>query len=218
MIKGIIFDMDNTLLRSRIDFTEMKKDIYEFMVRHGVLTNDLDLTRHTSSTIIEQAMQTNLMTAKFMQDVWEIAKRHELAGMHGADLEPGVTDLLQNLQGKYLLVVVTNNAVEAAETAIRDNGIYEYFDYIVGREMVKSLKPSPDGLNHVLEKYGHIAADEWLSVGDAWVDGKAAADAGIKFIAYRGDSEKMQTMGVRPFAEITRIGDLVQFLSDNSGS
>jgi phosphoglycolate phosphatase len=43
------------------------------------------------------------------------------------------------------LVVVTNNSIGAAEVALRANGIYEYFDLVVGREMMGSLKPSPDG-------------------------------------------------------------------------
>lgn len=36
-IKGIIFDMDNTLLSSKINFAAMKRETYEFVVNNGIL-------------------------------------------------------------------------------------------------------------------------------------------------------------------------------------
>jgi len=132
--------------------------------------------------------------------------------MENAPLEPGVEELIKELYGKYILVVVTNNSVEAAIRAFKDNNVYKYFDLIVGREMIKSLKPSPDGFIYVLEKYKTIPPEEWLSVGDAWLDGKASMDVGIKFISYKGDIQKMNIMGVYPYAEINNIKELLRFI------
>ncbi|MCR8645491.1 HAD family hydrolase [Paenibacillus sp. N1-5-1-14] len=115
--------------------------------------------------------------------MWDIAKKHEVCGMDGADLELGAEEVLSELKGSYHLAIVTNNSVEAAEITLRDNGILEYFDIIIGRELKKALKPSPDGYLRVLDEFKN-SASEWLSVGDSWIDGMASMSAGIKFIAY----------------------------------
>ena len=83
---------------------------------------------------------------------------------------------------------------------------------MVGRERMKALKPSPDGFLYMLDRYRDMTADEWISVGDAWVDGKASAGAGIAFVSYRGDAEKMKRMGVAPAAVIRSIPELLELV------
>ncbi|HOJ12822.1 MAG TPA: HAD family hydrolase [Clostridiales bacterium] len=211
-IKGIIFDMDNTLLSSKINFAAMKKETYEFVINHGILPDDLDLINQTTAIIIEKAVKTKMMSQEIIKAVWEIPKKYEVMGMENAVLEPGVTQLLSELYGKYYMAVVTNNSIEAAVKAFRENKIYSYFDILVGREMIKSLKPSPDGFLYILDHYNTTSTDEWLSIGDAWLDGKASMDAGIRFISYRGDIQKMNTMGVYPYAVINDIRELSNFI------
>ncbi|MWV44319.1 HAD-IA family hydrolase [Paenibacillus sp. HJL G12] len=210
-LKGIIFDMDNTILRSKIDFSTMKKETYRFLVLREILPSDMDLSRHTTATVIEEAIRTNRMTDRLIQEVWDIPKKHEMWGMQGADLEPGTVEILNKLKGKYHITIVTNNSVRAAEIALRENNVMEYFDRIVGREMMDSLKPSPDGYLRILNEYKY-SADEWVSVGDSWTDGKASINAGIKFIAYRSDIDKMQQMNVIPIAEITDLMELTNIM------
>jgi len=204
--------MDNTILRSRIDFASMKNDTFQFLVSQGILPSNIILNNHTTATIIEEAMRTDKLTEKLLQKMWEIPTRYETEGMKGADLEPGVFELLEQLSCEYCMVIVTNNAIEAAETALTNNKIMHYFDCVVGRGIMGALKPSPDGFHHILKQYEHIPAEEWISIGDSWIDGKASAEANIKFISYQGDMERMNKFGVFPFAEIMDIRELVKFL------
>jgi len=210
--KGVIFDMDNTLLRSSIDFYAMKWAIYSFFVDHRVLPQGLSMDTHTTSTVIAEAMETGLVTDELSRRMWEIAKQHEIKGMAGAKLEDGALELIRNIHGRLYLSIVTNNARDAALTALEENGIASYFDLIVGREQMGSLKPAPDGYLRVLEFFAPATSSEWLSVGDAWVDGKASERAGIPFVAYRGDISKMKRMGVQPLAEIQDIRDVMAFV------
>ncbi|NEZ45009.1 HAD family hydrolase [Paenibacillus alvei] len=210
-LKGIVFDMDNTILRSRIDFQAMKNETYQFLVSKEILPDGYSLDYHTTSTIIEEAIQTNRMTEELLNEMWDIAKKHEVYGMQGADLEPGAVEVLSELKGRYHIAIVTNNSVEAAEIALRDNDIMEYFDFIIGREVMKALKPSPDGYLRVLDEFKH-SANEWLSVGDSWIDGKASISAGIRFIAYRSDKEKLKQMNVYPTAELSNLLELISLI------
>ncbi|MEK4979947.1 HAD family hydrolase [Bacillus sp. FSL K6-6540] len=211
-IKGIVFDMDNTLLHSSIDFGAMKRDIYAFLCSHSILSPGLSMDTHTTSTVIAEAMNTGRLSEELSCMMWDIAKEHEIQGMMGAKLEDGAMELVQQLHGQLHLAIVTNNAVEAAMTALEENRIAHYFDLIIGREAMGLLKPAPDGYMEVLRHFHHTSPKEWLSVGDAWVDGKASESAGIPFIAYRGDIAKMNCMGVLPFAEIQDIQEVVGYL------
>lgn len=211
-IQGIIFDMDNTLLSSRIDFTAMKRETYEYLIQHNIIHKELDLSVHTTSTLIIEAENSGNMTTDQKQQLWEIPTKLEVIGMQGAKLEPGVPQLLEQLKNTYKLTIYTNNSVEAARSALSEHQISHYFDHVVGREMVESMKPAPDGFNYILNQYDDLQAEHWISVGDSWIDGKGSILAGIKFIAYRGDIQQMNDMGVNPYAEINDIRDIIQYL------
>jgi phosphoglycolate phosphatase len=211
-VRGIIFDMDNTLLRSRIDFGRMKGETYAYLATSGILPEDMELERHTTSTLMDAAVRTGRMTETMVAEMWDIANRIEREGMHGAMLEPGAAELLRELHGRLPLVIVTNNACEAAELALRENGVLHYFDDVIGRDRVTAMKPEPEASLLVLSLYPDIPAGQWLSVGDSWIDGAAATAAGIRFVAYNGDQARMRAMGVQLYGEIIELAQLVDYL------
>lgn len=211
-VKGLIFDMDNTLLRSRIDFDQMKRETYAFLTTGQILQADLDLDTHTTSTLMAAAVSTGMMSEAMIAEMWEIANRIEKAGMHEATLEPGAAQLLETLHGRMPLVIVTNNSSEAAELALRENGVRQYFDDVIGRDRVKAMKPEPDAFLLVLASYPHIPAEHWLSVGDAWIDGAASTQAGIRFIAYNGDVIRMREQGVQVYGDIQELAQFAAYL------
>jgi phosphoglycolate phosphatase len=211
-IKAIIFDMDNTLLLSNIDFYAMKHDIYDYLISINVLTKAFPVEEHTSSTMIEYAKQIGI-SDEFHNSIMSIVVKHEIIGMDGAGLELGVRELLGTLNMKFILVVVTNNSLTAALKALEITKIIDYFDLIVGREQMSSLKPSPSGFFYALDQFKHIPSSEWISIGDSWIDGKASMDAGIPFISYCTSKEEMIKKGVRPVGQINNITELLDFLS-----
>jgi phosphoglycolate phosphatase len=209
--RGIIFDMDNTLLGSNIDFLAMKNELYNYFVGENVLPADLSLDHHTCATVIGLAQQ-NAISEIQEEHMWNIAEKHEMVGMRGAALEPGVRELLQHLKDQLVMVVLTNNAQAAAERALTDTGIYHYFDLIVGREKMKVLKPSSSGVKYILDSYPDIQSNHWISIGDSWIDGKAAQDAGVAFICYQRDMEWMNSKGVDPLTKVDNLLDIIDVL------
>lgn len=208
--KGVIFDMDNTLLHSRIDFPAMKNEVYRFLVDRRILPEPFPVAEHTTSTLIEYAKSRGL-SEELYEDVMQIAAQHELRGMEGAELERGVVPLLRALRPRCTLAVVTNNSFAAAVKALKETGIAGYFDLIVGREQMSSLKPSPSGFLLVLDTFREIAPWEWISVGDSWIDGKASADAGIPFVWYCSRGGEMHERGVHPIGRIDEIRQLIMW-------
>ncbi|BAU26381.1 phosphoglycolate phosphatase [Aneurinibacillus soli] len=214
---GIIFDMDNTLLQSRIDFGGMKRAVFEEIVSRGLCAGDLAWQDHTASQLIELARQSGKMTKEAEGVIWEAVERFEREGMREAILEPHVLDMLTDLYDYGYLIILTNNARSAAVEALTRTGIAHYFDHIAGREQMTALKPSPSGILHVLNQYLHVPEERWTFVGDSWIDGKAAQDGGIRFFLYRGDSEEMARRGVRPHVHIRHMSELGGHVRDQEG-
>ncbi|WP_047150702.1 HAD family hydrolase [Aneurinibacillus tyrosinisolvens] len=211
-VKGIIFDMDNTLLQSKINFPAMKEAVFQFLLGHGFFEPGYDWKRYTASQLIEKARMSTRMENTIEEEIWRTVARFEEEGMHGASLEPGMADLLAVLHERCCLVVLTNNAHPAAETALRETGIAKYFDYIAGREQVQALKPSSLGVQHILGRYPHIRVTEWLFVGDSWIDGKAAQDGNVRFAAYGGNREEMEGHGVLPAVYLAEARELLRYV------
>jgi len=210
-IKGILFDMDNTLLQSRIDFPAMKRGVFDFFAERKALPGDFPIDAHTTATMLEH-VKTNGGDDALIASALAIAAKHELAGMAGAGLEPGARELLEALDGRFPVVVVTNNAYAAAVSALESTGILQRFDLVVGREQMTAMKPSSSGFRYAMERFSGISAEEWLSVGDSWIDGKASAEAGIPFISYRTPIEAMVRQGARPKARIDHLLELLALI------
>jgi len=201
--RAILFDMDNTLLHSRIDYAAMKAEVYDYLASAGFLPEGYPIQAQTTSTLILHAREQGL-SGERLAAVWEIAAKHETAGMKDADLEPGALAMLDALRaaGGLKLAVLTNNARAAADRALRETGVLDRFDLVLGREDVPELKPSPTAVSAVLARCPELQPAEWLAVGDAWIDGAAASGAGVPFVAYRADRAAMRARGVQPIAAI----------------
>ncbi|MVP01178.1 HAD family hydrolase [Paenibacillus lutrae] len=210
-VKGIMFDMDNTLLQSKIDFPAMKAEIYRYLLALDLFEDPFNVVDHTSSTLIEHARQKGISDSSYAE-LMRIAAKHELTGMEGAGLENGALELLQELHGRYVLVILTNNSREAALKALHNTGIAPFFDVIIGREQMKALKPSPSGFEYVMDMYSGMTRSAWISIGDSWIDGKASSDAGIPFISYGKGISFMKERGVYPVAAVEHLSELLDYL------
>ncbi|MEF3302981.1 HAD family hydrolase [Paenibacillus sp. GYB003] len=212
--KAIVFDMDNTLLRSRIDFPRIKRDVFGFLNGCGVLPPDFPLGEHTIATLIEAARGSGKLQAAWEAEIWDTVVRGEREGMAGAELEPFVPEVLERLRGDVAMSVLTNNAREAAIEALHRTGIVSCFEHIAGREQMAALKPSPSGLLHLLSHYPHIRADEWLAVGDSWIDGKAAQQGGVPFLAYHANTAEFERRSVPVIGHIRSMRELADYVYD----
>lgn len=197
--KLIIFDMDNTLLQSRIDFALMRERV------HAML-DDLGLQEYKHNSLaysILQYAESPDYQPQVAQRVWDEISEIEKQGIEQAVLEPGAGQALQYLAAYAELAVLTNNTGQNLEQTLGRLGLLPYLGYVAGRDSVPKMKPAPDGMLHIMAQFPHIAAANTLAVGDARIDADAAGRAGIGFVSYnRSRIEDWDGLGIRPLLRL----------------
>ena len=140
-------------------------------------------------------------------EIIAIPQTHERRAMEQAVLEPFAVEALEALrQLGFATAIWTNNDRVVADFVLGRFDLLRHLDLVVTRDDVTALKPDPDGLRVVRERWPD--ARHIVMVGDAWVDGAAAQAGGIPFIAYRADPAELERRGVVASASITSLLDL----------
>ncbi|MGI5892364.1 MAG: HAD family hydrolase [Bacillota bacterium] len=185
--QGIIFDMDNTVIRSLIDFPLMKSEVCRILSQAGI---EPDVTAPVAK-ITALAKKDALMTDEIWDILWQRIAEIEYEGLTKAVLEPGIVPILEGLIPHAHLFMLTNNVYTDAEATIRRLEVRDYFDIMIGRGITPALKPSPDGILYILKKFSHLKAIDCMAIGDAIIDIQSAEAAGIeKFIAYNASHDE----------------------------
>jgi phosphoglycolate phosphatase len=132
---------------------------------------------------------------------------HERRAMADATLEPFARESLAAMKDLgFATAIWTNNDRVVADHVLARFGLQAHLDLVVTRDDVRQLKPDPDGVRVVRERWPD--AERIVVVGDSWVDGLAAQAAGVAFIAYRPDLAEMEQRGVVIAARIASLLDL----------
>jgi len=121
---------------------------------------------------------------------------HEIYDSH-IHLFDWVPEILCELYRKHLLTLLTGSA----ESSVRKflNGANKYFEYVIGCEHVKNLKPDPEGIHLIMRKFPDISEDEFIMVGDMMVDIQAGKSAGIKTgVVSWGLGKKEELLSLNP--------------------
>ena len=201
MLVGIIFDMDNTVLCSKIDFDRMKKDTAQTLRRWNALP--VGWQRMSTGEMIDGGVALGIDQEQYRL-LWDHVAELEAVGLHNALPEPGAVECLHRLKEDFLLTLLTNNLHHAALDALQTCGMADCFSYLIGRGEVTALKPDPAGYEFLLAQFPHIPKKQWIAIGDSWLDGAAAVACGIDFASYDCRQVDWQSRGVQPVFGISR--------------
>lgn len=213
---GIVFDLDNTLVHSRIDFAGIRRDLGALLLESGVVREPI-LTegpkRRSIGQIIELGERHDAEHGTRLGSLmWEIVEEYERAGMRLATVEPDAAPTLAELRRRgHPLGILTNNSRTSALEALRKFGLLPYFDAVLGREDVPAMKPSPSGLHVARERFGDRAAG-LIMVGDSYLDGLAARQGGHPFVGFRPRPGDLEEHGIEPRAIVGDLAELLDLL------
>lgn len=185
---GIIWDMDNTILQSHIDFRLLHREVCGYLAEKQLLIPDYE--KKTTAEVLMEIKQLPHYRPEWEQNAWQIVGQIEALGMKDAQLEPGVEQALVPLSSQTHMVVLTNNSQIPAELGLARNGVDCLFDGIYGRESVPDLKPSSLGVEEILAQFPWVPPANWVFIGDAGIDARAAIGAGVAFASYTGSRKE----------------------------
>jgi len=130
-------------------------------------------------------------------------------------LEPGALEALTGARDAgFATALWTNNAREVTAIALGRFGLDAHLDLVVTRDEMRDLKPDPDGFRVIAEHFGRTR--DAVVVGDSWVDGLAAAEAGVPFVAYRARAEDLDRWKVTPVARLSDLAALPAWLRERA--
>ena len=162
-VRGVIFDLDGTLIDSQLDFDQMRRDM-QFAPGQFIL--------ETLESLPEGDRKDRCRA---------ILRDHEHRGAIAARLMPGAGELVLELSRRGIpQAILTRNSREMTELALRRFELR--FDQVLTREDAPP-KPDPAGLLQICRTW-KVAVSAVLFVGDFQFDLLAGRRAGIKTVLY----------------------------------
>jgi phosphoglycolate phosphatase-like HAD superfamily hydrolase len=218
--RAVVFDMDGTLLDTKVDYAKMSNIVFDEMVKLGVPETAINRSEGYRFNVESglNYMSENGMANRIPMiylNISKIARNVEMENVEQAKPFPGTVELLTQLHAKGIKIgVLTRGCREYCETAIgKVCGLMKFVDGIVARDDYPETeaKPSPLAMMHIASRLS-VTTDEILYLGDHKFDWQCAAASAAGFVgvcsgAYSKENwdkeigPKLQTIG--SIAELT---------------
>ena len=176
----LIFDLDGTLIDSRLDLADAvnatrahmglppleNERVYTYVGNGAPVLVRRSLGNQASDSQVEEALEYFL----------EYYREHDL---DYTTLYPGVRESLDRLRaaGKKM-AVLTNKPVRMSRHIVNGLSVAEHFFQVYGGNSFETKKPDPLGANTLMKEAG-AAPQETAMVGDSQVDILTARNAGV---------------------------------------
>jgi phosphoglycolate phosphatase len=222
-----VFDLDHTLIHSPLDLAAMARDMQTVLERRHRPLPPRDERYRIGELIGYCRRQAPPLEAT----LWAIALDHERRALAEATPEPGARDAVAGAcAAGWRTALWTNNAREITLAVLERFALLDGFDVVVTRDDMAALKPDPDGWRVIRDHFtaplparsgaprGHSAhaanpgGCRAVVVGDSWVDGLAAAAAGVPFVAYRPNPADLARWQIKPVASLVDLAALPAWL------
>lgn len=199
-IKGIIFDLDGTMVDSMWMWRQIDN---EFMAAHG-----LDMTDELEEAIEGMSFRETAEyfvctyplkeTADELMDIWVDMAIHKYR--YEVPLKPGMAEFLPEMKRRGIRMgIATSNARILLDAVAQAHGLYEYMDAILTANEVKRGKPAPDVFLAVADKLDLEPAD-CLVFEDISQGIRAGLAAGMKVCAVSDEYSRAQEAQKRALA------------------
>jgi phosphoglycolate phosphatase len=204
---AFIFDLDDTLVLSRIDFLAVRHRLIDLLQSSGQVTESRDLL--LARSLADLVARGTAVSPALEAQMWDLIRDAEIQGLSRATLAPGAVEVLRELSRReHEIALLTNTSRSGLMDRLHAWGLAPYFDVIATRDDVPALKPHPAGLSYVLARLSPVHAA--YLVGDAWIDAQAAREANIRFIGIGGKRATIEARGLPIWAWIAELRDLLR--------
>lgn len=182
MIETLIFDLDGTLADTAPDLTTA--------MNHSLTTlGKAKKPEGLLKSYIGEGLD-NFLSRAFESDRSEILKQAKLIFkeyysrnlINKTRLYPGVKSTLKNLKSCGLkFYVCSNKPIDFILPILRGLGINDLITESVGQYRFATIKPDPEGINYLLQKY-ETRSEQAMIIGDHFTDIETGLRAGIRSV------------------------------------
>lgn len=180
-VRLIIFDLDGTLVDSRIDITNaINYALKDYGIGPYTVEEITSLVGRGITKLIEDLIKPykEIPVNNVIERFLEHYERHIIDNTRPY---AGVKETLEELRD-YKKAVISNKREYLSKKALEGLGLLRYFEIVLGSDSTPEKKPSPLPVRMVLEKL-NIPGSEAVIVGDSDLDIKAGKSAGVLTIA-----------------------------------
>ena len=179
MYKNLIFDFDGTIADSKeCSMVATQKSFKE----RGLEEPTVNLIEYYMGIPIEKSFslmssvdlddhQLEALIKTFRQNYKEVESSYLKLYKH-------MTEQLQSLSKDKQLFVVSSKKTDVLIRNLEILDIDHLFTEVIGSDKVNHYKPSPDGINYILNKY-QLENEETIYIGDAIFDMQTANSAKV---------------------------------------
>jgi HAD superfamily hydrolase (TIGR01509 family) len=211
-VKGIIIDLDGTLVDSREAYQEaLAKALKTFGIKRFDLNLVLEIPRRLEQNLPIENLLPKINIENFLKVYLETY--YKLAE-DKVKLLPGISKTLEALskRARVALLTMRHAPCEDIEKWLEKVGLAKHFHCVVTALNTRFPKPSPRALIDCARRLG-VEVGECAIVGDSVTDIKSGKNAGVKTVAVlSGIFTKEELEKEKPDLIIENINELPNFL------
>jgi len=220
--KGIVFDLDGTLVNSEVDFLKMKRNMIAVLEEHGA-PKDILTPQMTTVAILEHAEKyweeqgkPETERAWLRDEMTHLMDQGELEAVESLTMIPGTSEAIHKLKTMgYRLAILTRSHHEYAVRALEKTGMTDDFELILGRGETPQPKPYAEAMIHAAKMMG-LGLDEVFLVGDHHIDSTCAVNAKCHFIGVATGPRPDRAWEVnKPDVILPSVADLPDYLLEH---
>ena len=213
---SLIFDLDGTLIDSAPDLRSATNKLLAKYDRRPITMEEVKkFVGNGAAKLIERAFRATGKEAK-EQDIDGLTDEFLsfYDGHEADDTMPyeGVIETLTLLQNKgYRMAVCTNKPQLPTENLLRDLNMADFFEVVIGGDVLERKKPDPQMIHWVLDKMA-LDVSEAIMVGDSPNDIDAAKKASMRNVAVSYGYRKVAVEELRADTVIDRFEQLLNYV------
>lgn len=204
----LIFDLDDTLIHSSIDYSGMKEKIKAFI--------DPNLIQKSNQQSIRDLLDYIKDSPDVLRHAYTIIEEMELQATQNAEVIPFASTLPSFLKEQKLIsAVLTNNTRKSVSKylEIEKFQFLKFMGPIFTRDDVTKMKPDPNGINKIIQHFNmQSELSKVIFIGDSFIDGEASIKAGIQFILVNHRNIDVSELSFTPWQVFSNLSELISFL------
>jgi phosphoglycolate phosphatase len=182
-VRVLIFDLDGTLIDSKLDLALSINAMLEFRRRQPIPHEAIfGMVGNGAPVLVRKALGSGTAPGEITDEDVERGLAYFLSYYRAHMLDntityPGVREALEMLERRPM-AVLTNKPVNFSREILEGLGLARYFQFVYGGNSFERKKPDPVGV-HTLLRNLNSTTEQAMMVGDSDVDVQTARNAGI---------------------------------------